>query len=314
MKNKLLVSIFAVVVVAFAITSCERKSNVTDVCTDMLKESIHKSVRSLVQQDGQKLSIYEYEFPGGVDDNRLIYRTIAFGNGVYEPKQVENMTYTYGEWNEGLSAYSLNVTPSKGDPFTLIFTGNSLITPDGDAIGGDGYNTMARVEKWEKTIASFPNTAWEGSFAGDFVLDSVFEDSIRTRVIPGKGKVTDTIQVYKGKMDTLNADTTCYVRFNVTRDASTLANKGHFYMKSVRSKYNKKTKELKIISEDIKDYDFSWCFSDVSSDSRFVIELTKDATGKVEDQLSISKYKAGDDGKGMELLYNGMNCTRFVLP
>ena len=48
MKNKLLVSAFAMAILAFALTSCENKSKVTDVCSDMIKESIHKDTTHAV--------------------------------------------------------------------------------------------------------------------------------------------------------------------------------------------------------------------------------------------------------------------------
>ena len=81
MKNKLLVSVFATAVAAFAFTSCEKNEapSVMDVNSDMVKESIHKTTRSLALLDGEVLTMEEFEFPGGVNDNRLIYRTIAFG-------------------------------------------------------------------------------------------------------------------------------------------------------------------------------------------------------------------------------------------
>ena len=89
MKNNLLLSVIAVLVAALALTSCEQPSNVTEVCTDMVKQSMHKSARSLAQFDSTALTLafYEYEFLGGVDDNRLAYRTIGFGHGFDQPKK-----------------------------------------------------------------------------------------------------------------------------------------------------------------------------------------------------------------------------------
>ena len=61
MKNKLLVSVFALAIVAFAITSCEKpKTDVTAVCSDMIKSSLHKTPRSLVSLEGEVLTIEEY--------------------------------------------------------------------------------------------------------------------------------------------------------------------------------------------------------------------------------------------------------------
>jgi len=314
MKNKLLVSVFAMAIAAFAFTSCETKSNVTAVCTDMVKESIHKSPRSLVVQDGQKLSIVEYEFPGGVNDNKLVYRTIAFGNGVNEPKKVENLTYEYGEWKANNTEFTILVTPASGDPYTLVYKGNALVTPNGQSIGGEGTNNTARVDKWEKTIASFPNTEWEGLFEGDYVTDSVFEDSIRTIFIPPMTFITDTIKVFKGEMDTLSADTTCYYRFELNRNASTFANTGHFYQKSIRSKYNRETGIADIISETEREYDCTWYFSDVTSDAKFVITLTSTNPAEKGDVLSISKYKLNDAGVPAEFQLGGLTFTRPVLP
>lgn len=310
MRNKLLVSVFAVAI-AFAFTACETKSNVTDVCTDMVKESLHKSARSLVQLDGQKLTISEYEFLGGVDDNRMVYRTIAFGNNVNEPKNVDTLTYEYGEWGDANTTFSLLVTPKNGEPYTLLYKGNAFITPDGRSIGGEGVDNTPRVEKWEKTIGTLPNTNWEAMFEGDYVLDSVFEDSIRTTFIPPMTFITDTIQVFKGKMDTLSADTTCVIRFNLVRDAAG-ANTGHFYKRSVRSTFDRETKTASVVSEKVTEYDFNWFFSDVSSDAKFTIILKNTENGE-EEKLSISKYKVDDAGNA-EFLLGGLTYTQPVLP
>lgn len=310
MKNKLLVSVFAAVIV-FAFTACETKSNVTDVCTDMVKQSMHKSPRSLVELDGQVLTISEYEFLGGVDDNRLVYRTISYGNGVSQSEKILNATYEYGAWNENNTAFSLFVTGPEG-PYTLWYKGNAFITPDGRAIGGESTDNVARVEKWKKTIASFPNTEWEATFQDEFIRDSVYKDSIKTTFIPPMTFRYDTIRVYAGYMDTLNADTTCYYRFSVNREGT--SNTGHFYKKEVRSKYDKKTKEVTIISEREKEYDCIWFFSDVSSDAKFSITL-QSVTPNVEgDMLNISKYKVDEAGVPTEFLQGGLTFKRPELP
>ena len=307
MKNKILLSVFAVAIAAFAFTSCEDKSNVTEVCTDMVKSSLHKSARSLAQQDGQKLTISEYEFLGDVNDNRLVFRTIAFGNGVNEPKKVDTLTYEYGDWSESNTVFSLLVTPRAGDPYTLLYKGNALITPDGRVLGGEGTtNNSARVEKWEKTIASFPDAEWQATFRDELVVDSVFEDSVKVTFIPPMKFRYDTIKVFKGKMDTLSADTTCLYRFELKRDPVTFANTGHFYMKSVRSKYDRVTKKINVVSETEKEYDCTWCFADVTSDVKFTVLLFDASTGAEGDVLNISKYKLDDAGKGAEFLLNGL--------
>ena len=274
MKNKLLVSLFATAIAVFAFTSCEKpQADVTEVCSDMIKESIHKTARSLVLVDNETLTIEEYEFMGGVNDNRLLYRVIAFGNGVNTPKSVDTLTYEYGEWRDNNTTFTLQVYPTTLPAYTLLFRGNALITPEGHAIGGEGLNNAARVEKFEKAIASFPDTKWEGTFEAEYVLDSVFRDSIRNIFIPPMTYKTDTIQVFSGKMDTLSADTTCYYAIEFNYDAATKATTGHYYQKSVRSTYDRETKTKTIVSENVREYDCTWFFSDVSSDAKFVVTL-----------------------------------------
>lgn len=312
MKNKLLVSVFAMAVAAFGLSSCETESNVTEVCTDMIQESMHKSARSLAQLDGQTLTISEYEFLGGVNDDRMVYRTIAFGNGVKGVKTVDTLTYAYGEWGEHNTSFSLLITPPMGDPYTLWYKGNVFLAPDGRVYGGDGTANSSRVEKWEKTIATLPNTAWDATFEDEFVQDSVFEDSIRTIFIPPMTFKTDTIKVFKGQMDTLSADTTCIYRVKFERNPQTFANTGHFYMESIRSTYDRATKETTIVSRNIKEYDFEWYFSEVSSDAKFVIVLKSTTPGVDGQTLSISKYKADDQG-GLEFLLDGVTYSRAPL-
>ncbi len=316
MKNNLLLSVIAVLVAALALTSCEQPSNVTEVCTDMVKQSMHKSARSLAQFDSTTLTLafYEYEFLGGVDDNRLAYRTIGFGHGFDQPKKVDTLTYEYGEWGEGNTSFSLYVTPFTGEPYTLWYKGNAFITPDGKAIGGEGTDNTARVEKWEKLLAEFPNTQWEGTYKNEFVLDSVFEDSIRTIIIPPFTFITDTIKVFKGKMDSVSADTSCYYRMEFKRDPITLQNTGHFYQKEVRTKYDRETKQETIISEKVKEYDCIWYFSSVSSDARFVVTLQSTTEGVKGDELNISKYKLNDKTNKVEFLLNGATFANPELP
>lgn len=310
MKNKLLVSLCAVAIAAFAFTSCETKSNVTEVCSDMIKESIHSAPRSLVKLDKHTLSIVEYEFAGGVNDNRLLYRTITFGDGAFSPKNVDTLLYTYGEWEEHNTQYYLNVTPKDGEPYKLIYKGNAFITPEGKAIGGEANDNVARVEKLEKVINCLPNTKWEGNYEGDFVLDSVFRDSIRTLFIPPMTFITDTIQVFD-RMDTVAADTTCYFLIEFNRDATTFANTGHYYRKEVRSKYDKKSRTCDTLSVKVKEYDGNWFIDAFTSDSRFSIGFVS-ATPDVEgDHIGISKFVMNDASKPDGFLYNGATFKRL---
>ena len=275
---------------------------------------MHKTARSLVQLDGQTLTISEYEFLGKVNDNRMVYRTISFGNESYSAKQVDTLSYQYGEWGDSNTAFSLLVTSQTGEPYTLWYKGNSFVTPDGRVIGGEGLENTARVEKWEKTIGSFPNKIWQASFEGDLVMDSVFEDSVRVTFIPPMTFRYDTIKVFKGKMDTLSADTIADFRIELNHDPVTLANTGHFYKKSVRSTYNRETKTATVVSEEEKEYDFIWFFSDVSSDAKFVITLKSVTPGVKGDELGISKYKINEAGEGTEFLLGGLTYTCPALP
>ena len=312
MKNKLHVSVIAMVVAAFAFTSCEKKSDVMGVNSDLVKTSMHASARSLVKFDKPSLTIMEYEFLGGVDDNRLLYRTIAFGNGSATPKQVDTLTYTYGEWEEHNTQYYLTVTPKTGDPFKLIYKGNAFITPDGSVIGGEANDNVARVVKLEKVIKYLPNTKWEGFFEGEYVLDSVFRDSIRTRFIPPMTFITDTIKIFD-RMDTVSADTSCYYTLEFNRDASTLANTGHFYRKEIRSKFDKKTRLCDTISVKVKEYDSEWFIDGFTSDSRFSVGFVSTTSGVTGDQLGITKFVMNDPNKPDGFLYSGATFQRLVV-
>ena len=321
MKNKLLVSVFAMAIAAFAFTSCENKSDVTAVCTDMLKETLHgvnsgtSAARGLSQLDGQTLYMAELEFASkDVNDSRLLLREIAFGDGAYMAKKVDTMTYEYGEWLDHGTAFSLYVTPKSGETFMLKYQGDALIAPNGTVYGGSTAANAARVEKWESVISTFPNTDWEGTFRGEFVTDSVFRDSVKVTFIPPMTFKYDTIQVFD-HMDTVSADTTCYLKYAFERDANTLANTGHFYRKEVRSKYDKKTKETTVISEKEYEYDFRWMFSEVSSEKKFSIQLTNSTTPSIEgEKLSISKYELDEAGVAASFLLGGVDYKRPVLP
>jgi len=314
MKNKLLVSVFAVGIAVFALTSCETKSNVTEVCTDLVKESMHKTPRSLQQLDGETLTIYEYEFASkNINDPGLIYRKLTFGNKVPTEEKVVKSTYAYGEWQAQNTTYTIHVTPSSDmPPYTLKFRGNAFITPEGQVIGGEGTDNMARVEKWEKVIATLPNTDWAGLYEGKFVMDSIFRDSIRKTFIPPMTIKYDTIQVFD-HMDTVAADTTCTILIAFDRDPATNENTGHYYRRAVRSEYDRKTKESTIITEEIKEYDFNWFFSDVTSDAKFVVEAKSTTEGVAGEKLSIAKYKLDEAGEASEFLLGGITFERPVV-
>ena len=310
MKNKLLVSVFATAIAVFAFTSCESKSDVTEVCTDLTQKSLHKSARSLLEVNGETLTISEYEFASSnVNDNRLVYRTITFGNGKFEPKKVENLTYQYGDWNEDYTKFSLLVTPATGAPYTLWYGSNALQTSDGRLFGGEGTANTARVEKWEKTLNNFLNTDWEGVLEENIVLDSVMMDSVYKYRVGGK-TYYDTIKVWTGEMATTFADSTVYT-FDVKRDASSLANTGHYVKKFKRYNYNKETKEKTFLGDSIiKEYDYTWYFSEVSSDSKFSITLKSTTSGVEGDVLGISKYKLDTLGAAAEFLLDGVTYKR----
>jgi hypothetical protein len=313
MKNKLLVSVFAMVIASLAFTSCESKSDVMGVCGDMIKETLHKSPRSLVTLDGQSLSVAEYEFLGGVNDNRMVYRTIAFGNGIYEPKNVDTLLYEYGEWGEGNTSYTLYLTPMNGDPYTLVFKGNAFLTPDGRTIGGEGTDNTARVEKMEKVIRTLPNTAWEATFKGEYVLDSIFRDSIRDIFIPPMTFIKDTFPIFD-HMDTVSADTTCYYRIELNQDPATFVNTGRIYKKGIRTKYDRATKTESIEDQNEEEFNFNWYFSAITSDAKFTVAAESVTAGEEGQVLSISKYKLDDAGVAAEFLLGGLTYKPYVQP
>lgn len=316
MKNKLLVSVFLAALAAFAFTACKSKSDVKDVCTDLLKETLHKSARNLYQLNGESLTISEYEFPStNVNDNRLVYRTISFGNGTNSAKVVDNMTYEYGEWSEDATKFSLIVTPSNGAPYTLWFRSNAFYAPDGRVFGGEGARNVARVEKWEKIINSLNNTDWEAKFQDEFVLDTIYKDSVRQIPVPPMGVRYDTIKVPTGEFDTLSADTTCTFKYLFNRDATTFANTGHFKSVSVRTKYDReKAKTDTIGTPVVSEFDFEWFFSDVASDSKFTIVVRNTTAEEANKILNISKYQFNAEGKATSFSLDDDTYQRPVKP
>ena len=324
MKNKLLVSVFAVAIAAFAFTSCETKSDATAVSTDLVKGTLHgiaaasgdapSAARGYAQLNGRTLFIVEYEFPSkNVNDSRLLYRSIAFGDGTFEPKIVDTLHYEYGEWQEQNTVFTLLITPSTASPYVLKYKGDALIGQYGCLYGGTSANNVARVEKLEKVATTFSNTDWEATFRDEFVTDSIFRDSIRATFIPPMTFKYDTIKIFD-HMDTVSADTTCYYKLIFNRDLATLANTGHYYRKAVRSTYNRETKETTIVSEDVYEYDFRWLFPDLSSDSKFSVQLTNTTQPGATEKLSIARYALDSVGVAAGFSLGGLNYTRPVKP
>ncbi len=316
MKNKLLVSVFAVAIAALALTSCEPKSDVMAVNTDLLKGTLHgvntgtSAARGYSQLDGATLLIAEYEFPSkNVNDPILLHRVIAFGDGAFESKQVDTLNYEYGEWQDQGTVFTLYVTPKSGVPYVLKYNGDALVGPDGRVYGGSSAANSARVEKWEKVIATLPNTDWRAEYRGDFVLDSVFRDSIQFKPFPRPGHY-DTIPWFD-HMDTVAADTTCEYKWSFKRDLASLANTGHFYQKEIRSKYDRETKMIDTISIIENQFDFHWMFSEVSSEKKFTVQLMKTTLPEFEgEKLSISKFELDSVGDASSFLLEGITYTR----
>ena len=319
MKNKLLVSVFAVAIAALAFTSCENKSDVTGVTTDLLKQTLHgantgtSGARGYVKQDGQQLIIAEYEFPSkNVNDPVLLYREIAFGDGSFVPKKVDTLSYEYGEWQDQGTVFTLLVTPRTGDPYVLKYLGDGFVAPDGRVFGGSTALNTARVEKLEKVVVNFPNTDWEATFQDEFVTDSIFRDD-STWVPKPKGhwKYFKTFD----HMDTVSADTTCYYSYVFQRDLNTFANTGHYYRREIRSEYDRATKETKVISDVISaDYDFRWTLAEVSSEKKFVLQLTNTTTPDAEaEKLNISKFELDSAGVAASFLLGGVDYKRPVV-
>lgn len=315
MKNKLLVSVFAMATAMFAFTACESKTDVMGVCDDLVKTSLHSSPRSLVQQKGETLTISEYEFPSSnVNDNRLVYRVIAFGNGVDFTKEEENLTYEYGEWSSDGTQYSLLVNQSGKEPYTLWYRSNALITPDGRVVGGEGSGTTARVAKWDKVLKSFPNTDWEAKYEAEYVMDSIFTYRIDTIFIPPMKWKYDTVPVFD-HMDTISADTTCTIEYQFKRDATTFANTGHFKSVSVRTKYDREKAKADTIGVPVvTEYDFIWYFSDVTSDVKFSLVLKSTTPGVDGAELNVTKYKTDAAGKAAGFSLGSVNYTRPANP
>ena len=144
-------------------------------------------------------------------------------------------------------------------------------------------------------------------------MDSIFRDSIRTIFIPPMTYKKDTIKIFSGKIDTLSADTTCYYTIEFTHNPTTNATTGHFYQKSVRSTYDRATKQTTIVTQKVREFDYNWFFTEVSSDAKFVIEL-KGVAGGDGEKLNISKYKVDDTGKAAEFLLNGLTFKPVVNP
>lgn len=313
MKNKLLVCVCSLALVAFGLTSCEpERGNVTDVCTDMLKETMHKSARSLDQLDGQKLRISEYEFLGGVNDNRLVRRTILFGNGAGEDKKVDSLTYEYGEWLDQNTAFTLLVTPREGEPYTLIYKGDAFRDPEGLMYSVPELPVVAaRVEKWESVINSLPNSAWEVNYKGEYVLDSVFRDSVKIVPVPFPHEVI--IKVFD-HMDTVSADTTCLIRYEFRRDLATKVNTGRLIRNGVRSHYDRQTKQTIVDKETEWEANFEWYFPDVSSDKKFTISTISKTAGVDNENLKVTGYKIDEKGKGVQLTLGGLTYKAAVLP
>lgn len=304
MKNNRLLYACVVAALAGVFTSCEPKSNVMDICGDLLKETMYKSpARSMMKVDGLTTYFEEYELVGGQKEQKMVRRTLTFGDKVYVPQQDENLSFQYGEWGDKNTSFSLYVTPETSAPYTLWYQNNAFKTPAGTIIGGDGTNLSARIERMESTMKIFPNTEWAGEFKGEFVLDSAFKDSVYNVPIPFPPFFKqETKRVFAGRMDTVSADTTCRFELVVNRDPVSFENTGVYTKVSCRWTYDRDAKAAKLVSKDSVTIDYHWTISDFTSPSKFTV-LIQDNTSEEQSSLSISKF---DMEKTKSLLLGGV--------
>ena len=309
MKNKLLVSVFAVALVALSFSSCKEKTDF-DAIVDQLSSETLKGYFSGSAADAQDLVMHiaQYQF---LESDSVLRTVLAIGDGVNNtPTTRKFASWSFGEFNNGGKGRYITLNPGNegGDPLVVNFINggiveenqpdaldkndkiNDLIPAQDKMIGKKWYgndtswftvDTVITVIQYDTTYTYKPKRDpetgqivrdEEGHIIYEQTIKDITEKEVEKKV---KQKVTPT------KVDIRQLE--------LVRDPETFVNTGKWYLKTEAYNVDKKTRQSETILDSLSTYEFHWSFDNFASSTSFVIKARQD-NGK--DELFEIRYDA----------------------
>ena len=298
MKNKLLVSAFAVALVTLAFTSCKEKTDFDAICDNLSKQTLKGYFSGAeVMEDDMVLNLIQFNF---ASDGTVERTVMALGDSVYEaPATRKFSSWEFGEYCDGNASRYLTLIPEGGgEPLRVKYCIGGIleenqpmasdknnkvkdIATSQESITGKKWHgedtvffkidTIINVTKYDTTYTYKPKKDDDGKTMKDSDGHVIYEQTIKS--------ITETI--VPTKMKWAIAPKTINVRtLELNRDASSYENTGKWYM--VAKEYEMDSvRTITTKSDTLSSYDFHWSFVSYLSSSSFVIQAVQ-ADGTTE--------------------------------
>ena len=312
MKNKLLVSVFAMALVGLSFTSCKEKTDFDAIVNQISKETLKGYFSgSEAEANNLVMRIAQYQF---LESDSVIRTVLALGDGVNgQPATRKFASWSFGEYNNGGKGRYLTLDPGNegGEPLVVNFI-NGGIVEEGQPEAIDQNNKIKDVVPAQDNMVGknwYANdTVW---FTIDTTVTQIQYDTIYTykpKKDPETGKTMrddeghviyeQTIKEIKEKEVPVKqkkkvTPTKVDIRQLVlSRDPQTFANTGTWYLKTEAYSVDKTTRKSETLVDSLSTYNFHWSFENFTSSSSVVIKARQDG-GK--DELFEISYDAAKE-------------------
>lgn len=295
MKNKLLVSVFTVALVALSFTSCKEKTDF-DAIVDQISGETLKGYFSGAEADANDLVLHiaQYQF---MDDNSVKRTLLSLGDGVNgEPVTTNFTSWSIGDFNNGGKGRYLTLYPeAEGeDPLVVNFIDGGIVEENQPAALDKNNKVKDLLPAQDKMINKHwacNDTTWDRK---DTIVTEIQYDTTYTykpKKDPETGKtMRDSLGhiIYEQTIKEITEkEVEKKIKKNVTptkieirdlelfRDETTYENIGvwHLVSKQYEVKNHVPVEQKK---DSTVDFTFRWCFESFSSASAFVIKARQD--------------------------------------
>ena len=284
MKNKLLVSAFAMAFVALAFTSCKEKVDFDAICDGISNQTV-QGIFSGASLYGDSLFVTEYNFK---KDGTVEFVGMVTGDGIYKaPIKAQFSSWEFGEYNNQKLGRYIILHPADGSEARKVNFIRAAIEEDGLPIMGDKNDKVTDLPKTETAITG---KKWHGNDTTFYKIDTIMNvmqvDSIVYKHKEGKKYVIDSVHYDTTYIQTkmkwaVGPKTIAERRIELNRNETTLENTGKWYMVEKAYEYDK-NRNPKQVLDTISSYDFHWTFVSYASTAAFSIVATEDGTNHAE--------------------------------
>lgn len=299
MKNKLLVSVFAVALTASFMTSCREKTDFDAIVTDLSMQTLQGYFSGAESSETDLLlNVIQFQFK---EDGTVTRTVMSLGDGVdASPVTTKFSSWALGDYYDGKAGRFLNLYPEDGEDVLVVkFYAGSIIEED-QPIAGDQNDKVASIVPSQEALVG---KKWYGCDTTYHKIDTIidimkYDTTWSTKRIPetdperieqyGKWKVDENgdyvyDRVVK-KVDSTLVPTKMKWPFapkaiNVRRlelnRSAEFENTGKWYMEY--KEYDMSADRVITTKVDTTStYDFKWCFDAYSSPAAYVIRAQQE--------------------------------------